>query len=296
MKHSNRRRFTSLVAGVWLFTLGMASLTGSDFSSELKKAEAGDAEAQFFTGRAYDRGEGVPQDYAKARAMYEKAAAQGNAKAMNNLGSLHLNGRGMPKDTKAAVEWFKKSAEHGADRAQFTLGACLQEGLGMERNLPEAVEWFERAASQGNVDAQRRLVQLFYDGAEDMERDYAKAASLVKPLAEAGDPWAMNFLGVMHEFGYGVARDDSAALQWMRKAAEKGDGRALFNLGSRYASGQGVPRDIVHACVLLELSLKKGEKVGVALLTELKPTLTSKQHEEVTRQVNGSPTIFKTSP
>lgn len=276
--------FASLLAGAWLFVLGMG-LPASDFASQMKEAEAGNSEAQFLIGRSYDRGENVAQDFAKAREMYEKAAAQGNAKAMNNLGSMYLQGRGVSKDNEVALDWFKKSAECGADRAQVTLGVCLQEGRVLKRDIPSAVAWFERAAQQGNAEAKRRLALLYYDGTEGWEKDYGKAVSVVNPLAEAGDPWAMNTLAAMYEYGHGVPKDDATSVEWLRKAAGAGDGRALFNLGSRHASGHGVKRDIVQACALLETSLKKGEGAARALLSELSPTLTPAQNEEVKRRV-----------
>jgi len=42
-------------------------------------AEQGDAPAQYFLGRMYDNGEGVPQDYAEAVPLFRLAADQGRA-------------------------------------------------------------------------------------------------------------------------------------------------------------------------------------------------------------------------
>jgi hypothetical protein len=218
--------------------------------------------------------------------MYEKAAAQGHALAMNNLGSMYFHGRGVARDEKKAFEWFKKSAEGGADLAQVTVGAWLQDGRVMPRDVAAAVEWFQRAAKQGNIHAQRRLALIYFEGAEGVAKDYTKAAALVKPLAEAGDPWGMNTLGVMHEFGHGMPKDDAEAVHWIEKAAKTGDPKALFNLGSRYASGQGVPRDTVQACVLLQVSLMKGEGAARAVLDELSRKLTPLQADEVNRQAS----------
>jgi TPR repeat protein len=49
-------------------------------------------------GRFYEHGEGVPQDYGKAREWFEKAAAKDVAAAMYNLGVLFGNGEGVPQD------------------------------------------------------------------------------------------------------------------------------------------------------------------------------------------------------
>ena len=48
-----------------------------------------DASAMYTQGQRYYYGQGVPQDYAKAREWYEKAADKGNADAMANLGVFY---------------------------------------------------------------------------------------------------------------------------------------------------------------------------------------------------------------
>ena len=51
----------------------------------LKKAEQGDADAQFNLGYLYESGRGVSQDYNEAAKWYRKAAEQGHEKAIRNL-------------------------------------------------------------------------------------------------------------------------------------------------------------------------------------------------------------------
>lgn len=61
------------------------------------------------TNSLYDDGQDVPQDYAKAREWYEKAAAGGNTDSMNNLVVLYDNGPGVPQDLVKANDWFEKA-------------------------------------------------------------------------------------------------------------------------------------------------------------------------------------------
>ena len=51
-----------------------------------------DANAMYSKGERYHNGQGVTQDYAKAREWYEKAADGGNTNAMFGLGLLYANG------------------------------------------------------------------------------------------------------------------------------------------------------------------------------------------------------------
>jgi uncharacterized protein len=62
------------------------------------KAEKGDAAAQSALGSMYAKGEGVAQDWAQAKAWFEKAAAQGNAAAQFSIGFMYAQGQGIKQD------------------------------------------------------------------------------------------------------------------------------------------------------------------------------------------------------
>ena len=65
------------------FQDGWDAYTRKDYSTALKEwqplAEQGDAQAQYYLGVLYFKGEGVPQDYVQAREWWLKAAEQGIA-------------------------------------------------------------------------------------------------------------------------------------------------------------------------------------------------------------------------
>ena len=70
-------------------SVAVASNSSAEFIEEvLKKAEQGDANAQYFLGAMCDKGEGVAQDKNKAVEWYTKAIEQGNKKAQENLDKL----------------------------------------------------------------------------------------------------------------------------------------------------------------------------------------------------------------
>ena len=58
-------------------TAGADELTPEMVAYVKAQAEAGNVKAQVALGAMYDKGTGVPQDYAEARRWFEKAAAQG---------------------------------------------------------------------------------------------------------------------------------------------------------------------------------------------------------------------------
>ena len=128
------------------------------YSEELaKRAEAGDAEAQYALGVAYCRGQGVAHDFREAVKWYQKAAEQGHPDAQCNLGMHISKGEGTERDMKKAFMWWMKSSEKGNAKAQYMLGECFHEGRGVEKDEKQAVRWWIRSAAQGNVGAQMNV-------------------------------------------------------------------------------------------------------------------------------------------
>jgi uncharacterized protein len=190
-------------------------------------AEQGDASAQYNLGLMFDKGQGVPQDYATALSWYRKAAEQGHAAAQNNLGLIFANGGpGVPQDFATAVSWYRKAAEQGHAAAQYNLGATYAQGQGVSQDYGAAASWYRKAAEQGNAMAQYNL-------------------------------------GVMYDDGQGVPQDYAVAVSWYRKAAEQGYVDAQVNLGILYGMGQGVPRDYVIAHMWFNLAAAGGDKDAV---------------------------------
>ena len=61
----------------------------------------------------YDKGRGVPQDYAQAVKWYRLAADQGHAEAQRDLGVMYFYERGIPQDDVQAHMWFNLAAAQG---------------------------------------------------------------------------------------------------------------------------------------------------------------------------------------
>ena len=80
---------------------------------ELKKAEQGNADAQFNIALRYEKGCGFEQNTNEAVKWYKLSAENGCAKAQNNLGTMYFNGEGIKQDYSEAVKWYKLAAEHG---------------------------------------------------------------------------------------------------------------------------------------------------------------------------------------
>lgn len=83
---------------------------------------AGYVGAMIWKGLLYEDGSGVPQDYAKAAALFKRAAMSGDSDYAP-LGKVHYasalyQGRGVPRDEAAALELFRAAAAEGNEDAQ----------------------------------------------------------------------------------------------------------------------------------------------------------------------------------
>src|SRR5262249_864879 len=124
--------------------------------------------------KRYDKGIGVPQDYAAAMSWYRKAADQGLAKAQFNLGSMYYDGLGVPQDFAAAVSWYGKAADQGLATAQFNLGSMYYHGLGVPQDFAAAASWYRKAADQGLAKAQFNIGIMYVKG-EGVPKDHVSA-------------------------------------------------------------------------------------------------------------------------
>jgi TPR repeat protein len=117
-----------------------------NFEEVKKRAEAGNAVAQFNLGVMYAGGMGVPKDDVEAVKWYRKAADQGVASAQCNLGFMYHQGKGVPKDAVEAVKWYREAADQGDVRAQSNLGFMYAEGRGVLKDEVEGYAWYNIAA------------------------------------------------------------------------------------------------------------------------------------------------------
>jgi uncharacterized protein len=151
-----------LAASAWAdYQAGMDAYKNGDYATALRElrplAEKGFIGAQFNLGQLYANGQGVPQDYVKARQWWEKAAVLGDVEAAANLGTLYLNGQGGIRDDQKALGWFRRSATHGDAMALTNLGLMYEHGNGVPQDVVLALKWYILGAGHGDkLGAERR--------------------------------------------------------------------------------------------------------------------------------------------
>jgi hypothetical protein len=86
-----------------------------------KRAEQGDAEAQFILGTLYRNGDGVLQNDTQAVEWFQRAANQGYVRALSALGSSYWAGRGVRQDYSQAYFWYQLALAEGDQNSKSLL-------------------------------------------------------------------------------------------------------------------------------------------------------------------------------
>jgi len=281
--HGRMPRFTlRLLASIVLLLAGAGAASAKPTPAEVaRRAEEGNAKAQFTLAEMYANGDGVLEDSAEAAKWYRKAAEQSYPRAQAMLGYLYSVGRGVPKDSAEAVKWLRLAAERGNAMAQYNLGLKYAQGDGVPKDSAEAARWYREAADQGTGHAKARFnLGVMYATGEGVPQDSAQAIEWYLKAAELDYAKAEANLGYMYATGNGTRRDPAEAVKWYRKAAEQGDATALYNLGVMAAVGDGVPKDLVQAHVWMNGAGAQGEKDVRPNLEAIEHNMTAEQKAE----------------
>jgi cell division septation protein DedD len=119
-------------------------------------AASGDADALFNLAQAYRLGRGVPADSARARKLYEEAAARGHLKAADNFGLMLFQEGEQDK----AMPLIRSAATRGDPRAQYVLGLAHFNADYAARDWVRAYALMTLAQGQGLPQAQDALAQM----------------------------------------------------------------------------------------------------------------------------------------
>ena len=255
------------------------ALAPGDAPDLIRKAEGGDALAQYMLGRAHKLGYGVARNDADAVKWIGKAAGQNFAIAEMELANMYFQGEGVAKDIAEGMKWLRKSADHGDSLGQFTLGYSLE----LQGNASEAASWYRKAAEQGLALAQTAL-GFVYEQGKGVRQDSREAVVWYRKAAEQNEANAQSNLGSMYYLGKGVKKDLAEAARWYRKSAEGGWMIGQLNLANLYVAGEGVPKDYVSAYIWYTLAASSGDATSKQMLNALAGKMKSDEIGEAKRR------------
>ena len=118
------------------------------------------AQAMYELGVRFAGGNGVEQDYEKAKNLYEKAKRSNNQSAVNALGMMYVNGDGVDVDYEQALFLFNASTAAGSDIGMYNLAFMYENGYGTDVDLSTAEMYYKMSADMGNASAQKAYERL----------------------------------------------------------------------------------------------------------------------------------------
>lgn len=188
--------------------------------------------AAAYIGRMYLRGEGVPQNFGKAKLWFERGLPTGDPLAQYGLGLISLRGYTGKKNVKRAMDLFKASAEQDFAPAQVEMGKLYLDQGGTE-DLRHANNYFELAARYGNIEAYYYLAEMVHN-AVGREKLCGIALNYYKLVAEKVEPLISSWADANEAYEAG---DYETAFLGYLLAAEQGYERAQTNVAYMLDSG-----------------------------------------------------------
>jgi TPR repeat protein len=155
---------------------------GRAFDACRRWADSGSPLAEYNLGEMYNRGLGVPRDYAEGSVWLRRAADQGFAPAEAALGRMFQQGDGMSANPVEAAKWYRRAAEQGYAPAQRQLGIEYFAGRGVPQDDIAAYMWLTlTGAGLGATGAAvreavaRRMTRAQIEAAEELVREWKPA-------------------------------------------------------------------------------------------------------------------------
>lgn len=157
----------------WLLLVSSFALVtpsyGSGTTSAPSQVTAVQLVAMRDAARAYEHGEGIPKDPARAVELYCEAARLGDPEAQYSLGWMYANGRGVVRDDGLAALFFELAARQGDEHARTMLRFVGDPAI----ETPECMR--AKLAADADVEPEDDFVAL--------TPSQKKAVELVKSLA-----------------------------------------------------------------------------------------------------------------
>jgi TPR repeat protein len=115
-----------------------------------RACDQGHAPACNNLGLAYQRAEGVPQDYGRAMTSFERACSGGFAEGCSNQGALYEHGLGVAVNVGDAQRLYSQACRRGSALGCSNLGVLFKEGRGMTPDSEAAARLFAEACRAGS--------------------------------------------------------------------------------------------------------------------------------------------------
>mmetsp|Transcript_20479 Transcript_20479/g.35207 ORF Transcript_20479/g.35207 Transcript_20479/m.35207 type:complete len:390 (-) Transcript_20479:675-1844(-) len=197
---------------------------------------------------AFEKGDNMDRDTARALACYTEAAAAGYVPSMLKLAGSYLlgdqdidvaNGLGVKKDVQRSFDYYQQAAEAGDSNAIYQVARYYQVGLiGDGPDIPASLPWFERGCAKEHPQCLFSMGLLHYKGQiSSAGPNYSEAMSYWLRAYHQGMASGMYNIASLYLYGLGVAQDKNRA-------------RLCYTLAHRKDSRLTIPEELLQATPL----------------------------------------------
>lgn len=235
--------------------------TEMDFECLLEAYKAGESDAAYFLGQAYEKGaKGAPVNYLEALKYYNKSALQGDARAFLQLGNMYRDGTGVEKNILAAVQNWEIARKAGIVQASQNLGYSYLTGEGNMKNVALAIKYLQEAARE-NLQLSCYLLAKTYFMGKDVPQDMEKGAYYLKQCEKIGPfPLSDALLGQWYINGLFSSKGQCLFEKDIEKGLKYLERAGSYDvLGDIYSMSKVVPRDMNKAINYYRRSVEKGD-------------------------------------
>jgi len=199
-----------------------------------KAAAADERKAQIYLAKAYESGDGVEKDAARARAWYAEAGLSGDLDAMLWMARYYADQPPSKKSRTMQEGWLESAMYKDDVQASLALARLYEQDEAHDDsgNVKWAAEIYRRLdRAHDNADARRRLAALLVFS-DKIEHDPETAHRLLQRDADRGDKKSQAMLGAMQARGVWGDDQKQSGIELLKKLGDGGDVEALIELGA----------------------------------------------------------------
>ena len=122
----------------------------SEVLARAAACQAGDAWSCGAAGAALDDGKGVPEDDARARALFERGCRLGNGFSCGREGWFYVTGTGVTRDDARGVQLYQRACELAEEFSCARLGEWYLAGQRVPRDMARARVYLKKGCDGGD--------------------------------------------------------------------------------------------------------------------------------------------------
>lgn len=200
---------------------------------------------QYEVGKAFFEGKFVPKNADEGIKWVQRAADSGHADAQATAARMLLIG--IPRqDLPQAVKYMRAGASAGNRQCIELMSHIYLFGQGVTQDYSTALRYMEQTVKDDRTGRQKLSLAFYSMMLEPPQQDYKKAEQLARELTSIGysSAWAYCSMGLLNEYGLGVAVNYKEAAKWYQIGANLGDSDSQLGLAGLLLSGKGVEKDV----------------------------------------------------